>query len=507
MAKPQSLFQGVLLDSMWFGLCRVLGLGKQIWFAALFGLSATLDTYLFALGTVALVTTLSSGWLINVSTVYLAQVRGTLGLDACLRRAAGLTWLALGSGLAIAAVFGLLAPMLSNLAVGFDEAQRAAVAHGLLLLIPVVCLAAVDGIMTATLRATRQFSVAGQSEFASSLAALLVMWLWTDHPHILFFVMATSSVTKVLWQSAKVVPMIVAHRPSMVGAPAFFRRYLLLLASPIIGVAGGAAHNAVLSYLPTGGLAALSFAFIFSTMAAGMLNVNIGLNTVINEERARDLDALNKLWNESISLAIVCIVPVIVFAGFYGEDLVSLLLQYGAFDETAAKIVGALLVLTFTLALHDKVQGALATVLHARFIIIPLLVSRGIAVATGLLAKILLVLGLGWGVQGIVVSEIIAMTVLIASQAIAASRHDIHMAVGAHARWAAWSAGCGALAILPLWLLTQTWTLPKLGILPVGAAYLAGFAVLVWQYRGAEKALLAQYTQRLVTGARKAFKH
>ena len=120
MAKPQSRLQGTLLDSMWFGLCRALGLIKQIWFAALFGLSATLDTYLFALGIANLAIMLSSNWLATVSAIYLAKTRGTLGLDACLRRAAGLTWLALGSGLAMAAVFGLLAPMLSHLAVGFD---------------------------------------------------------------------------------------------------------------------------------------------------------------------------------------------------------------------------------------------------------------------------------------------------------------------------------------------------------------------------------------------------
>ena len=297
--------------------------------------------------------------------------------------------------------------------------------------------------------------------------------------------------------------MIVAHRPSMAGMPAFFRRYLLLLTLPIINVAGGAAHNVVISYLPAGSLAALSFAFIFATMAAGVLNVNIGLNTAINEERARDPDVLNKLWNESISLAIVCIVPMIVFSGFYGEELVSLLLQYGAFDETAAKIVGALLVLTLTLALHSRIQVALVTVLRARFMIVPILVSTSIAITTNLLVKILLVLGLGWGARGILVSQIVMVVVLIATQAIAASRHNIHMAVGAHARWAAWSAGCSALAILPLWLLTQTWTLPKLGILPVGAVYLAGFAVLVWQYRGAEKALLEQYAQ--TSGERRAY--
>ena len=506
MAKPQSRLQGALLDSMWFGLCKALGLVKQIWFAALFGLSATLDTYLFALNIAGMVIVLSSSWFPKISTIYLAKIRGTLGLDACLRRAAGLTWLALGSGLAIATVFWLLAPMLSNLAVGFDETQRAAVAHGLLFLLPVVGLAGVDGIMTATLMATRQFSVAGQSEFISSLAALLVLWLWTDHPHILFLAMATSAVTKVLWQSVRIMPMIVARRPSMAGAPAFFRRYLLLLALPIISATGGGAGNAVLSYLPTGGLAALNFAFLFSSMAAGMLKVNLGLNTVINEERARDLDVLNNLWNRPISLAIVYAVPMIVFSGFYGDELVSLLLQYGAFDEAATEVVGALLVLALTLVLYSKVEAALLTVLHARFIIVPILVSTGIAVTIGLLIKILLVLGLGWGVRGILVSEIITVAVLIATQAIAASRHNIHMAIGAHARWAAWSAGCSALAILPLWLLTQVWTLPKLGILPVGVVYLAGFAVLVWQYRGAEKALLAQYAQRLVSGARTAFR-
>ena len=506
MAGQQSLFRGMLVNSAWFALCRALGLVKQIWFAALFGLSAQLDTYLFALNIAALTTLLSFGWLTSVSTIYLAKTRVTLGLDACLRRAAALTCLVLAASATLVAVVGLAAPALSRLATGFDEAQRAAVAAGMLLLLPLVGFEGVAGIMTATLKATRRFSAIGQSEFAASATALLVLWLWRGHPHVLFFAASAGAAAKVLVQSVWVAPMLAGRRPSAAGAPAFFRRYLLLLALPAISSAAAATHNAVLSHLPSGGIAALHFAAMFAMLATGMFNANVGMQTALHEQRSRGMDAVNKLWNDSISLAIVHIVPLIVFAGFCGGPLTSLVLERGQFDAPAAETVGALLALSFTLALHAKIRDALDIVLRSRAIIAPIVVSVGLAASAGLLARLVLALGLGLGARGMLIAQIAELAMLIAALAWTASRHGLRLATASHARWIAWTAACCTLAAAPLWLLARAWPLPSVGVLFVGAVYLAGIGALIWQYRGTEKALLEHYAQRLLAGARAALR-
>ena len=506
MSEPQSLLRGMLLASAWFALCRALGLAKNIWFAALFGLSAHMDTYLFALGIALLVAALSSRWLVEVSVVYLAKTRSELGQEACLRRAAALAWLSLGFGSAAAAAVWLAAPMLSELAVGFDAARRDAVAQGLLLLLPVVGLAGINGIMSATLRAMRRFSVDSQSEFVSSLVALLALWLWRDHPHILFFAMSASVAAKVFWQSLWVLPMLLPHRPSMAGTLVFFRRYLLLLVQSTIPLGMAAASNAIISHLPTGGIAALHFSAIFFAASLGMLNANIGLNTVISEQRGRDVRALNKVWNDSVSLAIAYTVPLIAFAAFHGEALISLVLEYGAFDASSSELVGQLLVLQLALVLCTRITSSLNIVMKNRAIIAPMLVTVSAAMTIGLATRALLVLGLDWGAHGALTATIIQLSVLAAANSWALNRRGIRLAVAAHARWMAWAAMCSVFAAAPLWLLTQAWPLPKIGVAPIGAAYLAGFAALLWQYRGPEKALLQSYSHRLASSARAAFR-
>ncbi len=501
MSKPQTIFYGMLSGTFWTGASKILGFLKHAWFAALFGLSAQMDSYLFSMNIVSLVIMLAGQWLASMAGIYLVKTRTQHGMETCLSKAAALAWLGLGLGLCMGAAIWLTAPMLSQLAVGFDEAQRQAVAHGLLLLLPLVVLGPVHGVLQSTLTATRRFTIVYHADFVGAVVALFIIWRWADHPYVLCLSMSANMLACTLWILLWTAPQLAMRRPSMSGTFTFFRQYRLLLLHPWSSALNMALASVLLSYLPTGGMSALYFASIIATVAGGMVDPMPGFQTAVNEYPKTATHAVSKRLEDLVALVILYNLPIAIFCAFFGAAVVSLVLGYGEFGDTSEKIVGTILAMQLMLLTLNRVVAGLGTILYAKAKLLPTLVGPFFRLCIDLPSRALFVLGLSWGPHGILAGTFISEPAYAAFLAMHVRRLEVRVVVKAHLRWMAWVSACSVAVAMPLWLAMQAWTWPAAAILPVGAMYLVGVALLVRRYRGPERALLTHYTQRLASAA------
>jgi putative peptidoglycan lipid II flippase len=401
---------------------RVLGLARELIFAALFGGGRALDAFTVAFRIPNLLRDLFAEG--ALSTAFVTTFSKTIargGDEAAWRLAnkvATMTALVLGALCILGMVFsdalvGLLAP-------GFDQDKAALTAHLTRIMFPFILLVSIAALVMGMLNAKNVFGVPAMASSFFNIGSIiggLVLGYWID-PHFgpraligLAFATVIGGALQLAVQLPSLAGLGYRFRPDLRWRDAGVKAVLMLMGPSVIA-ASTTQFNVLInsifaSRLEDGAIFWLAAAFRLMQLPLGIFGVALGTVTLPLLSRlvvAGRMDAFRSELARAMRWALLLTLPAMAGLMMLAEPIISLVYQHGKFNAyQAAQVAGALRYYAIGLAGY----AALKVLVNAFYALdkrkTPMLVSF-LAVGLNLLFNWVFTIRLGWGHRGLAFS-------------------------------------------------------------------------------------------------------
>jgi putative peptidoglycan lipid II flippase len=401
---------------------RILGLARELIFAALFGGGRALDAFTVAFRIPNLLRDLFAEG--ALSTAFVTTFSKTIargGDEAAWRLAnkvATMTALVLGALCVLGMVFsdslvGLLAP-------GFDQDKAALTAHLTRIMFPFILLVSIAALVMGMLNAKNVFGVPAMASSFFNIGSIvggLVLGYWID-PHFgpralvgLAFATVIGGALQLAVQLPSLAGLGYRFRPDLRWRDAGVKAVLMLMGPSVIA-ASTTQFNVLInsifaSGLEDGAIFWLAAAFRLMQLPLGIFGVALGTVTLPLLSRlvvAGRMDAFRSELARAMRWALLLTLPATAGLMMLAEPIISLVYQHGKFDAyQAAQAAGALRFYAIGLAGY----AALKVLVNAFYALerrkTPMVVSF-LAVGLNLLFNWIFTFRLGWGHRGLAFS-------------------------------------------------------------------------------------------------------
>jgi putative peptidoglycan lipid II flippase len=401
---------------------RVLGLARELIFAALFGGGRALDAFTVAFRIPNLLRDLFAEG--ALSTAFVTTFSKTIargGDEAAWRLAnkvATMTALVLGALCVLGMVFsdslvGLLAP-------GFDPDKAALTAHLTRIMFPFILLVSIAALVMGILNAKNVFGVPAMASSFFNIGSIiggLVLGYWID-PHFglraligLAFATVIGGALQLAVQLPSLARLGYRFRPDLRWRDAGVKAVLLLMGPSVIA-ASTTQFNVLInsifaSGLQDGAIFWLAAAFRLMQLPLGIFGVALGTVTLPLLSRlvvAGRMDAFRSELARAMRWAMLLTLPAMAGLMILAEPIISVVYQHGKFTAyEAAQAAGALRFYAIGLAGY----ASLKVLVNAFYALdrrkTPMLVSF-LAVGLNILLNWIFTVRLGWGHRGLAFS-------------------------------------------------------------------------------------------------------
>jgi putative peptidoglycan lipid II flippase len=401
---------------------RVLGLARELIFAALFGGGRALDAFTVAFRIPNLLRDLFAEG--ALSTAFVTTFSKTIargGDEAAWRLAnkvATMTALVLGALCVLGMVFsdslvGLLAP-------GFDHDKAALTAHLTRIMFPFILLVSIAALVMGMLNAKNVFGVPAMASSFFNIGSIiggLALGYWID-PHFglraligLAFATVIGGALQLAVQLPSLARLGYRFRPDLQWRDAGVKAVLLLMGPSVIA-ASTTQFNVLInsifaSGLEDGAIFWLAAAFRLMQLPLGIFGVALGTVTLPLLSRlvvAGRMDAFRSELARAMRWAMLLTLPAMAGLMMLAEPIISVVYQHGKFTAyEAAQAAGALRFYAIGLAGY----AALKVLVNAFYALdrrkTPMLVSF-LAVGLNILLNWIFTVRLGWGHRGLAFS-------------------------------------------------------------------------------------------------------
>jgi putative peptidoglycan lipid II flippase len=401
---------------------RVLGLARELIFAALFGGGRALDAFTVAFRIPNLLRDLFAEG--ALSTAFVTTFSKTIargGDEAAWRLAnkvATITALVLGALCVLGMIFsdqlvGLLAP-------GFDQDKAALTAHLTRIMFPFILLVSMAALVMGMLNAKNVFGVPAMASSFFNIGSIiggLVLGYWLD-PHFgpraligLAFATVIGGTLQLAVQLPSLARLGYRFRPDLRWRDAGVKAVLLLMGPSVIA-ASTTQFNVLInsifaSGLEDGAIFWLAAAFRLMQLPLGIFGVALGTVTLPLLSRlvvAGRMDAFRSELARAMRWALLLTLPAMAGLMMLAEPIISVVYQHGKFNAyQTAQAAGALRYYAIGLAGY----AALKVLVNAFYALdrrkTPMMVSF-LAVGLNLLFNWIFTIRLGWGHRGLAFS-------------------------------------------------------------------------------------------------------
>jgi len=401
---------------------RVLGLVRELIFAALFGGGRALDAFTVAFRIPNLLRDLFAEG--ALSTAFVTTFSKTIargGDEAAWRLAnkvATMTALVLGALCVLGMVFS--GSLVALLAPGFDPEKAALTAHLTRIMFPFILLVSIAALVMGMLNAKNVFGVPAMASSFFNIGSIiggLLLGYWID-PHFgpsaligLAFATVLGGALQLAVQLPSLARLGYRFRPDLRWRDAGVKAVLLLMGPSVIA-ASTTQFNVLInsvfaSGLEDGAIFWLAAAFRLMQLPLGIFGVALGTVTLPLLSRlvvAGRMDAFRSELARAMRWAMLLTLPATAGLMMLAEPIISVVYQHGKFNAyEAAQAAGALRYYAIGLAGY----AALKVLVNAFYALdrrkTPMLVSF-LAVGLNLLFNWIFTIRLGWGHRGLAFS-------------------------------------------------------------------------------------------------------
>ena len=401
---------------------RVLGLARELIFAALFGGGRALDAFTVAFRIPNLLRDLFAEG--ALSTAFVTTFSKTIargGDEAAWRLAnkvATMTAMVLGALCVLGMVFS--DSLVAILAPGFDHDKAALTAHLTRIMFPFILLVSIAALVMGMLNAKNVFGVPAMASSFFNIGSIiggLVLGYWID-PHFglraligLAFATVIGGALQLAVQLPSLARLGYRFRPDLRWRDTGVKAVLLLMGPSVIA-ASTTQFNVLInsifaSGLEDGAIFWLAAAFRLMQLPLGIFGVALGTVTLPLLSRlvvAGRIDAFRSELARAMRWAMLLTLPAMAGLMMLADPIISLVYQHGKFDAyQAAQAAGALRFYSIGLAGY----AALKVLVNAFYALdrrkTPMLVSFT-AVGLNILLNWIFTVRLGWGHRGLAFS-------------------------------------------------------------------------------------------------------
>lgn len=332
--RAQTAIQGVAFASVVNLLSKVLLYLRQMVIAAVFGLSAWLDAFFVATSFVSIFITVFGDIFDSAGIPSLVKVRERHGEGGFRSLTGSIFSLALLMGLGLTVLMVICSPLARHLVPGFPAESAGFLRENLIFLVPYALVFLPYHAIGSFFRSQRGFHVYYVVELVVQAGAFLAVLAFASHARVVPLSLSAGYVLGFL------VFLYIGkgqfrYRGNLRGEESGVVRGAVARMLPVYLILYGlvVVDRYFASYLETGSVSALFYAYALATAVPTILNVENIFVIPLAEESDRGI-----LLTRILSGAAIVSLPVIAFFTVFGGGTVKALFERGAFDARSTEV-------------------------------------------------------------------------------------------------------------------------------------------------------------------------
>lgn len=450
--RAQTAIQGVASAVPLNLLSKALLFLRQMVIAAVFGLSAWLDAFFVATSFVSIFITVFGDIFDSAGIPSLVKVRERDGERGFRSLAGSIFSLALLMGLGLTVLMVICSPLARQLVPGFPAESAGFLRENLLCLVPYALVFLPYHAIGSFFRSLRGFQVYYVVELVVQAGAFLAVLAFASHALVIPLSLSAGYVLGFLvflYLGKTSFP----YRGNLRGGEVDVVRGAVVRMLPVYMILYGLVivDRYFASYLETGSVSALFYAYALATAVPSILNVENIFVVPLAEESDRGI-----LLTRILSGALIVSLPVIAFFAVFGSGFVKALFERGAFDARSTALTAeALRYYSLGLPAYFALPVCVRSLqIHRKFRWITAVSILSVALSAGL--NYLFAFRFGMGVKGIAFAASITMGTVFGICLLLVSRVRIRV------RYREWIGVLPSVAAGVAIATTAAWFLPKI---------------------------------------------
>jgi putative peptidoglycan lipid II flippase len=404
-ARPQTAIQGLASAAVLNFSSKVLLFLRQMVIAAVFGLSAWLDAFFVATSFVAIFITVFGDIFDSAGIPSLVRVRETEGEAAFRALTGSIFLLAAIMGVGLTALMVLCSPLARRLVPGFPAESVGYLKENLLCLVPYALVFLPYHAIGSFFRSRRSFREYYVIELIVQAGSFLVVVGFASYPRVVPLSVSAGYVLGFLL-FLQLGRRDFRYGGRLRGGEADVVRGAVARMLPVYLILYGLVivDRYFASFLETGSVSALFYAFALATAVPTILNVENIFVTPLAEDTDRGI-----LLTRILSGAVIVSLPIVLFLTAFGNEFVNALFQRGAFDARSTGVTaGALRYYVLGLPAYFGLPVCVRSLqIHRKFRWITAVSVLSVALNAGM--NYLLAFRFHMGVNGIALAASISM--------------------------------------------------------------------------------------------------
>jgi putative peptidoglycan lipid II flippase len=332
--RQQTAIQGLASAAVLNLSSKALLFLRQMVIASVFGLSAWLDAFFVATSFVAIFITVFGDIFDSAGIPSLVKVREREGEKGFRALTGSIFTLALIMGFGLTALMLVFSPLARRLVPGFPAESAGYLKENLLCLVPYALVFLPYHAIGSFFRSRRGFREYYVIELIVQAGAFLVLVAFASHPRVVPLSVSAGYVLGFLvFMRLGKGPFL--FRGNLRGGEVDVVREAVARMLPVYLILYGLVivDRYFASFLETGSVSALFYAYALATAVPSILNVENIFVTPLAEESDRGV-----LLTRILSGATIVSLPIILFLTVFGEGFVKALFERGAFDARSTAV-------------------------------------------------------------------------------------------------------------------------------------------------------------------------
>jgi len=332
--RSQTAIRGVFSVGVVNSAARIVSYGKHVVITAYIGLTAQLDAFYMAATVIGIVIYVFGDVFDSLGIPRLVEAQQEEGEESFLRLTGSIFTLSVLLSAILVSLLLVASPLARYVAPGFAGEERELILTNLYLMVPVGLLYLPYHAIGSFLRARRRFQAFYMGELLIALVTLAVVYLFHETPFIIPISFSVAYAAAIAW-------LVFAARGGFrfTGtmrddkAREIIRMFFRLVPLYAVFHLFGFVDRVFASYLPTGGVSALTYAALIAGIPVSLLMIENVFITPLSEAEDK-----GRLMQRIASGILILAVPIAFFVVAFAREIVQLAFQRGAFTQESTEM-------------------------------------------------------------------------------------------------------------------------------------------------------------------------
>lgn len=334
--KSQTAIRGVFSVGLINMTGHLIAYGKHIVITAFIGFSAQLDAFYVATTVLAMVIFVFGDVFDSVGIPHLVKTLQTEGEEKFKELAGSILTLAFFLAVGLGIVLLLIAPWTPWIAPGFSPEKKGFVLQNLVFLAPMIILYLPYHAIGSFLRAKRRFQAFYMGEIIIATVTLGIVFLWYDLAYVLPISFSVAYIVAFLYavfigRREILFPLTLRGEKIWEIIRMLFRLLPIYLVFPLFTLA----DRTFASFLPTGGVSALSYGLMIVLIPGSILMMENVFIIPLSESSEK-----GAMMKQILKGVLIISVPIAFFTTAYADQIVKAAFERGAFTASSTQMTG-----------------------------------------------------------------------------------------------------------------------------------------------------------------------